>query len=556
MYHYDAADNIHRPDHLAEFAYKDVGNTEEHLYRLMRGVQDKSIHSAEIRCGVIDWPTYYHLTPQRANIVRPFREHLQRSNILELGAGCGAITRYLGEQGARVTALEGSQARARIIGARCADLPNVRIYCDRIQDFSLDEKFDVVTLIGVLEYAQVYLVDDDPVDALLRHARAFLKPDGILLLAIENQLGLKYFSAAPEDHLGRAMIGINDTYGKDTPITFGRRELTDRLRRGGFATTALYLPFPDYKTPACVIHPAGYDLDHVPADWNLGTLLSGMVAHDSRNASRPTFSLEMAWPLIARNGLAADFANSFLFVCNQGGEIPRLSGHDHILAVHYGSDRPFELGKETRFVVENDVITVHTRRNTADSDEFECEAYEPGLSWFDVLLRIVNRPGWGVDELLDWCTPWKRELEKIAASNPDIGTEPAFSHFATQLPGHYLDAVPANWIIHPDGSAAFIDLEWAIPFPLPLEFIVFRGLFLTLQRVTSCAPPKQEIPLNLGHLTMTLLKHLDIDIAPGDIDNFLILYNNFHNITVGNPEGTFNRATHALEISTLPIRLI
>lgn len=78
------------------------------------------------------------------------------------------------------------------------------------------ERFDVVTLIGVLEYARKYFSvepGNDPVKATLEKARRMLKPGGVFLLAIENQLGLKYFAGRPEDHNGVPMYGIEDLYG-------------------------------------------------------------------------------------------------------------------------------------------------------------------------------------------------------------------------------------------------------------------------------------------------------------------------------------------------------
>ena len=50
------------------------------------------------------------------------------ASLLELGAGCGAITRQLGELGLDVTAVEGSPLRAKINRVRCSDLENVRVY--------------------------------------------------------------------------------------------------------------------------------------------------------------------------------------------------------------------------------------------------------------------------------------------------------------------------------------------------------------------------------------------------------------------------------------------
>lgn len=555
MYKYNPQDNIYETAASYEFGYKDANAAEERLYQLIQGTKDKSLHSTELRRGAVDWPSYYHLTPQRANVVRPFGDRIAQSRVLELGAGCGAITRYMGELGGPVTALEGSRSRARVIGTRCADLPNVRIYCDLIQNLDLEEQFDIVTLIGVLEYSQVYIDAPDPIGAVLGHARRFLKPGGLLLLAIENQLGLKYFSGAPEDHLGRPMFGINDSYGRKTPITFGRQELLARLKRAGFCNSLVYLPFPDYKTPVSVIFPAGHDLDHAPDGWNPATIAAGSVAHDRQRTATPVFSQEMAWQAVARNGLIADMANSFLIVATDS-DTPPMPEHASHLAAHYGGDRPFTLGKETRFSIHQGKIQVQTHENSAADGHWQLDSYEAGTVWFDELLRLLNRPNWGLPELIEWARPWQSALSGQLRQSADIVQEPAFSHFQQQLPGKYIDATPTNWIVRSDGTNAFIDLEWEVPFALPLEFILFRGTFLTIHRVTSCLPPIDGTPSNIGLLTLRILEGLDVHIAPEDMDNFLVLFNDFQNTASGSPKNVLNGLTAAIQTAHLPIRRI
>lgn len=553
MYKYNSLDNIYEPESAYDFGYKDSSAAEERIYKLISESSDRSLHSPELRTGAKDWPTYYHLTPLRANIVRPFRDLVARSSVLELGAGCGAITRYLGEQGGQVAALEGSNSRARVIGARCRDLPNVKVYCDLIQNLQLTEQFDIVTLIGVLEYSRVYVEADDPVDAVLRQARGFLKPGGVLLVAIENQLGLKYFAGYPEDHMGRAMFGINDSYDRDTPVTFGRRELVSRILRAGFQSTAVYLPFPDYKTPVSVIYPAGHAIESAPADWNLGTIAAGSVVHDRQRIASPTFSQEMAWQVVARNGLAADLANSLLIVCSDAGQC-LIPGHENQLASHYGGDRPLEFGKETQFFNVDGHVSARTLSNAKNSGVWENEIYETGTVWFDELLRLVNRPNWKLDDIVNWARPWMAALEQIAADSDGVVKEPAFAHFSRHLPGKFIDATPTNWIVRPDGSHGFIDLEWEVPFALPLEFILFRGLFLTVHRVTNCARPAANTPVNIGALTLQALEQLGVHISADDMDNFLTVFNSFQNIAVGLPEDALNGLTAAIEKATLPIR--
>ncbi|WWL44975.1 class I SAM-dependent methyltransferase [Pseudomonas parakoreensis] len=73
-----------------------------------------------------------------------------KGDVLEIGAGCGAITRYLGEQGGNVLALEGSARRASIARSRTRDLPNVSVLAETFENFQVEKKFDVITLVGVL----------------------------------------------------------------------------------------------------------------------------------------------------------------------------------------------------------------------------------------------------------------------------------------------------------------------------------------------------------------------------------------------------------------------
>ena len=61
------------------------------------------------------------------------------------------------------------------------------VVCDRIERFQDSRKFDVVTLVGVLEYARVYGESNEPVAAMLGRCRSLLAPHGRLIVAIENQ---------------------------------------------------------------------------------------------------------------------------------------------------------------------------------------------------------------------------------------------------------------------------------------------------------------------------------------------------------------------------------
>jgi cyclopropane fatty-acyl-phospholipid synthase-like methyltransferase len=63
-----------------------------------------------------------------------------------------------------------------------------------LNDIKLEEKFDYITLIGVLEYAGMFTHTNNPTVDFLKNIKRYLKDDGTIILAIENKFGLKYWS--------------------------------------------------------------------------------------------------------------------------------------------------------------------------------------------------------------------------------------------------------------------------------------------------------------------------------------------------------------------------
>lgn len=552
-YHYNSTDNYYHPAMHDDFAYKDSGDAENKIYKIIRNAKDKGVFASETINQATDWPTYYHLTPMRSNILRPFVQEISAGRTLELGAGCGAITRFLGELGGEVVAVEGSPDRARIIGNRCSDLKNVTVVADLIQNFSPKEKFDVVTLIGVLEYSQVYMDAPDPIQYLLKIAKSFLKDDGLLIIAIENQLGLKYFCGSAEDHLGRPMFGVNDSYTNKSAITFGRQELTQHIQNAGFNAIDLYVPLPDYKTPVSIIYPNGFEDASRAAGWDVSPILSGAVVHDRQRPGVPTFSLECAWGVIGRNGLAQDLANSFLFAARATASLTK----ENILAAHYGCQRPVQFAKETQFVLEKGALTTQTRQvgntSTLASAQWDVGPYRSGKLWFDELLLVINRPGWRFADLSQWANVWIDALGLIPLQAPESAIA-ELQHFPVLLPANYIDATPTNFIVSNNRRGDFFDLEWNFSTALPIEFVVFRGLFLTLHRVTSCARPASDVPVKLYDLTMDVMQQYGMTISPDDLDLFLAIFNAFQNQTQDLPANVMNGLTAELDTAVLPIR--
>ena len=67
-------------------------------------------------------------------------------------------------------------------------------------------------MIGVLEYQGSYTNSENPYKDFLKKIKQLLKPNGKLLIAIENQYGLKYWCGAREDHTGTVSYTHLDVY--------------------------------------------------------------------------------------------------------------------------------------------------------------------------------------------------------------------------------------------------------------------------------------------------------------------------------------------------------
>ena len=90
----DEAESVwHRIDE-APFSYSDGDEVEQRILDVIENAADVSLFSATLRQHQVDWPSTYHLSAVRANLLRPLSALLAHARILEVGAGCGAVTRF------------------------------------------------------------------------------------------------------------------------------------------------------------------------------------------------------------------------------------------------------------------------------------------------------------------------------------------------------------------------------------------------------------------------------------------------------------------------------
>ena len=237
---------------------------EERIAEIIRGASDLSSMSEELARHRADWIERYHLSHERANVVRAL-DIPADAVVLEIGAGCGAITRYLGEQAAVVDALEPTPERAAVARARTRDLPGVELFAGGIAALPAEPAYDLIVIIGVLEYVGGP-AGTAPRVAFLREVAARLNEGGAVACAIENQLGVKILAGAAEDHAGVPFEGIEGYPRRGPYRTFARRDLERIFRQAGL-TPDVYHAFPDYKMPRLIYGDALLEGDAAPLAW-------------------------------------------------------------------------------------------------------------------------------------------------------------------------------------------------------------------------------------------------------------------------------------------------
>ncbi|MDH3638713.1 MAG: class I SAM-dependent methyltransferase, partial [Gammaproteobacteria bacterium] len=449
-------------------AYSDGAKAEAYLRDVLTNASDLSSRSSELHAKAIDWASEYHLSPLRANLLRAVNLS-KMSRVLELGCGCGAITRYLGEQGLEVDAVEGSRVRAELAALRCRGLNNVNVVSANFNDLKFPEStYDAVFLIGVTEYAKRFSQkkegsDEESVTALLQTAKRALAPGGMIVIAIENRTGLKYMLGTHEDHHGKRYIGIHNYHPDSAGMrTYDKSQWQRILKNAGIVNAEFLLPFPDYKLPTVVLAER-YAQDNPYAYCHLDNIRSRDYVLPLE-LERPE---SLFWEALSGANTLADHANSFLIVVSDDPRrVAEVCDKDFAHLPEF--QRPAVLScivskKRDELVV--DRVRITDPHATQDGHDLGGIVHRVGVEPFHrgTLLSIE----------------WARSLlieEEVGGFESCLSTYHRFlaDYRAKQrLP---IDILPANIVVTPEGEYAVFDQEWEVDKELDGDFVFFRAI--------------------------------------------------------------------------------
>lgn len=461
------------------------GRIEDDLLEVVKdGKEEEALHSSN------QWPILYHLSDIRENLLEwyPFSSD---ASVLEIGSGCGALTGLLSRKVKEVTCIELSEKRSLINAYRNRECGNVRILIGNFQEIEITKRYDYITLIGVWEYAGLYVNSESPYQEMLQRVKNYLKEDGKIIIAIENKTGLKYWNGAPEDHTGNLYSGLNDYIDSKDVRTFSRQEIEKILYKAGISEYHFFYPMPDYKLPEVIY--SDCMLPEPGTERNYGKDYS---THRIYN-----FYDDAVFDQICSDRMFSYFANSFLIIA---GEAQGEACYER-----YGRLRKEKYRIGTEIFKKKERKYVRKKALNPSAEEHIHKMKENEENWKKCLPHICC--GQGVLENKEYILPYIEGIDldvlfydyrndaelfverfrcyvkdflqpQKSSMRPFTPSDRFHTVFGFEYPSNEMslectnvDLIFSNLKLTEDKKLYCFDYEWVFEFPVPYEYVLWRS---------------------------------------------------------------------------------
>ena len=500
----------------SEITWRD--GAEERMKSIFLSTDDRSSASDFLASHITDWPSRYHLDRRRTNILRPINFD-KSMRVLDVGAGTGVMSRYAAERGAEVVALEGDSMRAELASLRCEGL-NVDVRCGSVNDFDDSEGFDLILVIGVLEYATNHPAGSA---GFLKKLSQLLNPDGSIVIAIENQMGLAYWMGANEDHLNEPWVGLEGYVSTSSVKTFSKPVLSSLLTDAGFKHQNWLYPFPDYKLPLTILSDRAYmENDRV----DLIDQLVGSPVDRSRSGVLPFFDTRALHRQVVDSDMGQDMSNSFLVICRLNESKSILD--EDVIAWRFSGDRKKDFLGVRQVTVEDGTRKINRKpayENISSesswliqkNDESPSEKYVSGPNLEQLALRSLREGNLkDFETLLSMLDDW---LSLNTCTPPaDSEIHPFLTDLSAEVLNEELLDCGFDNLVFEDGVLKLIDDEWSASGGVNADLAIARSLWkLSYVIVKSGSKVPWTSNMSIEDLTIKFL-----EMFPKDLRNDLL----------------------------------
>ena len=319
-----------------------------------------------------------------------------------------------------------------------------------------------------------------PYQKFFEEIKRHLKPNGHVILAVDNRYGLTYFAGSKERLTGKYFEGL-EGYGHSEGIgTFSREAVLAMTKEAGFTSAKTYYPYPNYRYMTAL-----YTDAHLPS---VGELSKNLCNYEEERAV--LFDETAVFDELIKEGKFQEFSNSYLFDLT----LEEQKADEELLFLKYSVERDEKYRIRTEIVRKADGTKVVRKVPYTDAAKAHVEKIK---HWEKVLGEqykaadvAVNKctltakgaefeflKGETLEDVLDAYlekddfTGFVGEIQKYAAKLEQIVNQGA----------NNIDLIFSN-IILIDGKWNVIDYEWTYEAEVPLKFILHRAIVLYFEQ--------------------------------------------------------------------------
>ena len=434
----------------------------------------------------------YALSEQR-ELLLEWYDFDPQASLLQVGADYGAMTGLFRTRVAEVVVLDPDQAALDTVEQRCPGAANVRCHCGQLTRYAAqgagEKRFDYVVFAGTLSA---------PYEAQIQAAKALLKPEGVLIVAAANPLGMKYLAGSRDEENG--LTGP---------------QLKTLLAGGQF-----YYPMPDYRTPVSI-----YSDRYLPKK---GDLTRVTPAYDYP----PYHMVDMGakFDTVCEAGMFPQYANSYLVFWSENPA--KIQGSVERVFIKYNKTRKdiFQIktciceqtgddGSRQRFVEKAALSLAGSAHISSFQEKYEGltrqhktlkvaepllrdgvnAAYFPyliGQTWAEKLGTQIQGGQLPVSalkeamgQIYDMDDRFRSAFVRTEAFDEAFGAGLSEEELAllaqdTACQASNIDALFENMLLTQDGIYC-LDYEWVFLFPVPERFVKYRILYYFYEQYSS-----------------------------------------------------------------------
>ena len=400
-----------------------------------------------------------------------------KASILEIGSGCGRLTGLLLNRLDDVWAYEENTDTLSILEKRYSSNSNLHA----VSSLSLipdDKKFDYVTLIGC-----------EINEETLAEAKSFLKPDGELIIAVNNEFSLRHWTGLP-------------SFGPSISVN----RLKSLLSQAEFYSQEFYYPYPDYIMPLQIFTPERLPYANEITNHTQNFVANQVIFHDQAYETAK----------LIENGLYEAYVNSFLVICSKEakpGYKLLYSKQNYYRSPEYRiqtsiyngesvsvSKKPIHSNAKTHIENMRDnyesLSKIYRTVKVTDCWKKNGIVYFPFvngealLSDLDVVHSSIDEIIAAVKKAMDVVFDYTCEGEPFEETKEFNEYYPGCHPRAGEIsyPVTNIDSNFDNFIVDGDNIWC-IDYEWVVDFKVPINYVKFRNLLYFYTKYVSVMGP-------------------------------------------------------------------